>query len=60
MIPSDGNILLSYVNMKLRDEYSSLDDFCYGEDASQEEIEERLKAMGYVYSAEQNAFITAK
>jgi len=57
MLLSDKNILLSYVNMKLRDEYSSLDDFCYDEDVSRGEIEEALSSLGYVYSADKNAFI---
>lgn len=57
MIPTDDNILLSYVNMKLRDECSSLDDFCEEEDVSESEIEERLGASGYAYSADKNAFI---
>jgi len=50
-------MLLSFVNMKLRDEYSSLDDFCYGEDVSREEVEEKLFSIGYSYSADKNAFI---
>jgi len=56
-LPSDKNMLLSFVNMKLRDEYSSLDDFCYGEDVSREEVEEKLFSIGYSYSADKNAFI---
>ena len=28
MLPQDPAMLLSYVNMKLRDQYASLDDLC--------------------------------
>lgn len=59
MIPSDKNMLLNYVNMKLRDEYSSLDELCGEEDVSREEIERRLAEIGYAYSERLNAF-TAK
>lgn len=57
MLPTDDNILLSFINMKLRDGYSSLEDLCYDEDVSRGEIEERLKKIGYAYSEEKNAFI---
>jgi len=56
MLPADDNILLSYVNMKLRDGYSSLDEFCAEEDIPRAEIEEKLAAIGYAYSKELNAF----
>lgn len=39
-LPQDANILLSYVNLKLRDFYSSLDALCDDMDVSRTEIEE--------------------
>ena len=56
MLPKDSAMLLSFVNMKLRDEYDSLDALCddFGED--REEIERRLGEAGYIYNEEQNAF----
>lgn len=53
---SDPNILLSMVNMKLRDRYSSLDDLCDDLDISKNEIVEKLKEIGYEYNKEENAF----
>lgn len=49
-IPKDPNILLSYVNMMLRDdEYESLEDFCAANDVSPEDIKSTLSGVGYVY-----------
>ena len=42
-------MLLSYVNMKLRDQYASLDDLCDDLDISKEEIVEKLKSIDYIY-----------
>jgi hypothetical protein len=50
-------MLLSYVNTKLRDEYSSLEEFCEDNDCSIEDIYEPILAIGYVYDRERNAFI---
>lgn len=56
MIPQDPNILLSVVNTKLRDEYSSLDALCGGLDADPAELTEKLGALGYAYDAQTNQF----
>ncbi|MGL4774264.1 MAG: DUF4250 domain-containing protein [Clostridium sp.] len=53
---SDPNILLSMVNMKLRDKYSSLEALCDDLDVSESEIVEKLRVIGYEYSREENAF----
>lgn len=55
-LPQDTFILLSYVNTKLRDEYSSLDDLCGALACSKSELEERLNALGYVYDENSNKF----
>ena len=39
----DPNILLSIINMKLRDSYSSLDALCYDLELTKEEVINRLK-----------------
>ena len=60
MIPKDPVILLSFMNMKLRDNYSSLDALFDDLDVSveeQKEIVEKLKNIGYVYDSEKNQFI---
>lgn len=55
-IPKDPNMLLSYVNMMLRDRFSSLEDFCAVNDADITEITDKLGAIGYTYSEELNQF----
>ena len=57
MIPKDAVMLLSFMNLKLRDFYPSLDAFCedMGEDRAQ--IEERLAAIDYHYDAGKNQFV---
>lgn len=56
-IPQDNYMLLSIINMKLRDSYSSLDSLCESEDISKEEIITKLKSIGYNYNKELNQFI---
>ena len=56
-LPQDANILLSYVNLKLRDFYSSLDDMCDGLDVSKQEITEKLAQIDYHYDSDTNQFI---
>lgn len=56
MIPQDPNVLLSFVNTKLRDEYSSLDALCDGLDADKTELTEKLEGLGYAYDPEPNQF----
>lgn len=55
-LPQDPFMLLSTVNMYLRDKYDSLDEFCKAEDVSQEELIEKLSAAGFEYSEEANKF----
>lgn len=56
MIPQDPNMLLSFVNLKLRDYYSSLDAMCDDMDLSKAEIEEQLQSIGYAYDEKSNRF----
>ena len=55
-LPKDPYMLLSVVNMKLRDNYSSLDALCDDMEADGSEISETLKKIGYVYDSENNQF----
>ena len=57
MIPNDPVMLLSFLNLKLRDYYSSLDALCDDLDVSRSEIEEKLKAIGYLYYPDRNQFV---
>ncbi len=56
MLPNDPIILLSVVNTKLRDCYSSLDALCDDLGESREEIESKLKAVGFEYEEASNSF----
>ncbi len=57
MIPKDPAMLLSFVNLKLRDYYESLDALCEDLDTDREEILERLAAIDYHYDEEKNQFV---
>ena len=57
MLPNDPIMLLSAINMKLRDTYASLDALCEDLDVSRAELEEKLATVGYAYDAAQNRFI---
>ena len=56
MLPNEPIILLSVVNTKLRDCYSSLDALCDDLGESREEIESKLKAVGFEYDEASNSF----
>ena len=55
-LPSDPNMLLSYVNLKLRDYYSDLEKLYEDLDVEQAEIEEKLAKAGYFYDGANNRF----
>lgn len=57
ILAMDPYMLLSMVNMKLRDFYSSLDNLCEDWDVSTSVIEDKLKSAGYVYNKESNQFV---
>ena len=50
-------MLLSFVNLKLRDYYSDLDALCEDMDVPQEELTEKLAGIDYHYDREKNQFI---
>ena len=56
MLPNDPIMLLSFVNMKLRDKYASLDALCEDMDESKEAITAKLAEVGYAYDPETNRF----
>lgn len=57
MIPKDPVMLLSFMNMKLRDQYSSLDLLCEDLDLNRAELEHKLGTIDYAYDEGQNQFI---
>ena len=56
-LPEDPAMLLSAVNMKLRDFYDSLDSLCDDLDVARERIETSLAGIGYTYDTEKNKFM---
>ena len=55
-LPKDPNLLVSYINTQLRDNYSSLDDLCVSLDVDKNEIIEKLNSIEYKYNEELNKF----
>lgn len=55
-LPKDPIMLYSTVNMKLRDQYSSLDDLCASESIDKTDLVEKLKSVGFEYNSELNQF----
>ena len=59
-LPQDPVMLLSFLNMKLRDQYSSLTELADDLAIGQEELKgicEKLAAVDYHYDAGKNAFV---
>ena len=57
MIPKDPAMLLSFVNLKLRDNYGNLDALCEDLAVDRQELEEKLGAINYRYDEERNQFV---
>lgn len=55
-LPNDVAMLLSLVNMKLRDRYSSLDELCEDLDVDRAELEKKLNDAGYEFNVELKKF----
>ena len=56
-LPNDPAILVSSVNMLLRDEeYDSLESLCYAFNREPKEIKEYLEGNGFVWSEQQKQF----
>ncbi|MBO5610111.1 MAG: DUF4250 domain-containing protein [Eubacterium sp.] len=56
-IPNDPIMLMSYLNTQLRDNYSSLEEFCKESGADEKEIKDKLEKAGYRYEPDQNRFV---
>ena len=57
MIPKDPIMLLSFINLKLRDYYSSLEKLCDDLEVDRKEIIDKLAGINYQYDADKNQFI---
>lgn len=56
MLPKDPTLLLSVVNMKLRDEYDSLDALCEDLEEDPDALRRKLEAAGFRYDEAVNQF----
>lgn len=56
-IPKDPYLLLSYVNLKLRDYYPSLEDMCKSLDMDQAALVTKMAGIDYEYNADHNQFV---
>mgnify|MGYP003310882771 FL=1 len=54
--PKDPAMLMSWVNMKLRDFYPSLETMCEDLEIPLDELVEKLSAAGFEYNAQLNKF----
>jgi len=54
MLPQEINMLVSYLNLKLRDNYSSLMELCDDLDVSEADLLKRLDKEGFRYNPETN------
>lgn len=52
----DGAMLLSFVNVKLRDRYETLDELCEDLAFDRAELERRLAEIGYTYDEKNRRF----
>lgn len=55
-LPQDPFMLLSFINMKLRDNYNSLEELCDDLNINREDIVNKLAAAGFEYNPTQNKF----
>jgi hypothetical protein len=56
-IPNDPVILLSFLNTRLRDYYSSLDALCDDLEQDKAALTQKIAAIGYAYDSEKNQFV---
>lgn len=56
MLPKDPFMLLSVINMKLRDDYGSLEELCSSLGIDRRSLEDKLKSAGFEYLPEINQF----
>lgn len=55
-LPEDPNMLVSFINMKLRDKYKSFDELCDDIGIDKAYIMKKLNNAGFEYSTENNKF----
>lgn len=55
-LPEDPMMLYSFINLKLRDFYPSLDALCEDMEVDKELLVQKLKSVGFEYNPERNRF----
>lgn len=55
-LPQDAVMLMSIINLKLRDFYSNLDELCEDMNIDKNKLCEKLKKAGFEYNSDQNKF----
>ena len=55
-LPNDPMMLMSFINMKLRDFYPSLEALCEDLDINMQELVDKLAAAGFEYNIATNRF----
>ena len=55
-LPQDLMMLFSFINMKLRDQYDTLDALCEDMNVNKEELIAKLADVGFEYSEELKKF----
>jgi len=57
MVPKDPVVLLSFLNLKLRDYYKDLSELCDDLELDEEDVKFRLGLLDYHYDKELNQFV---
>lgn len=55
-LPQDPFMLMSFINMKLRDKYANLDALCDDLEIDKSALKEKLSVVGFEYNEETNKF----
>ena len=56
ILPKDPAMLVSFVNMKLRDEYRTLEDFCAVYGLTEPQLKAELEAAGFEWMPDRRQF----
>lgn len=56
MLPSDPDMLMSFLNLKLRDNYSSLEDMCDDLDIDYQDALNKIANAGLVFNEISNQY----
>ena len=55
-MPKDPMMLMSFVNMCLRDGHLTLDEFCHDMDINRSDLENKMAEVGFEYNPAANKF----